>query len=199
MIRKILFVMLPLLAMAGVCTADSVNVQLSAGSTSVTGDISARRYIPSGFLKFGGGFVYTHDHETEYKFAALHLTAGSETIVPGLTCDFGLRALAGKAEDGPHSGDLGAVGFTGNVNYLFPREILPIPLEVFGGMTWAPSVLSVEDSDGYLEWTLGTGIRIVQNVSIIGTYTKYRMDMESGPGDWRLNDDVLRLGMVLRF
>jgi hypothetical protein len=199
MIRKILLVTVSLLAMSGVCAADSVNLQLSAGSHSVTGDISAKRYIPSGFLKYGAGFVYTHDDGTEYKFAALHLTAGSETLAPGLTCDFGLRALGGRAEDDSHSGDLGVIGFTGNVNYLFPREILPVPLEVFGSLTWGPSVLCVEDADGYLEWTLGTGIRIVQNVSIVGTYTKYRMDMESGPGDWRLNDDVLRLGMVLSF
>jgi hypothetical protein len=199
MIRKILFVLLSLLAMTGMCAAESMNLQLSAGSTSATGDISAKQYLPSGFLKYGAGFVYTHDDGTEYKFASLHLSVGSETMVPGLTCDFGMRVLGGKAEDGPYSGNLGAVGFTGNVNYLFPHEVLPIPLELFGDMTWAPSVLSFEDSDGYLEYTLGTGIRIVENVSVIGTYTKYRMDLDSGPGDWRLNDDVLRLGLVLRF
>lgn len=197
--RNLFMACLLLLPMSAVCSAESMNLELSVGSTSVAGVLNAKRNTASGFYQFGGDFVYADDDETEYKYGALRLNWGNETLVSGLTFDLGLRSILGDAEDGLQSGDIGVFGLMGNVKYLIAPERMPFPLELIGSLTWGPKILSFEDADGYCDWTLGLGVRALKNLSIIGTYTKYNIDMESGPGDWELDEDELRLGVILYF
>jgi hypothetical protein len=199
MMRKLFASMVFLLMMSGACAAEELEFDLSAGENSVTGGVHDKIYLDSGYLRIGGSGLYNDDDDTEYKWGALDLTVGSDTLSPGLTCDVGLRAIGGSAKEQHHSSDVGVVGFTLGVGYLFPRDIVMIPLEIFSNVTWAPDPLAFIDTESFLEFNLGAGIRIIKNASIIVTYSNYHVEMTSGPGDWTLNDDVFRLGVILRF
>jgi len=199
MIRKLLLAAMLLLTTCTLCAAQSFDINLTAGTTSVSGGLHYKSYLESGYFCMGASGVYTDDDEREYKWGSLDLMVGSDTLGPGLSCDVGLRGIVGSADDASTSGDIGALGFTGTVGYCFPRTMIPVPLEIFGGLTWAPRSLTFMDVEDYFEFNAGIGVRIIQSASIVGTYTKYDVEMESGPGDWTLSDDVYRLGLVMRF
>jgi hypothetical protein len=201
MIRKPVAVILFLLlvSMSSLCSAEIWEMDLSAGPTSLTGGLHYKQYLDTGYLRVGGTGVYTDDDDTNYKWGSFDFTVGSDTLIPGMTLDVGLRGILGKAEDSDNSGDVGAVGFTSNAGYLFSRDVFPIPLEVFGGLTWAPAPLAFMDTDNYFEANLGVGLRVIKNASIIASYSYYHLKMESGSSDWHLDDNVFRAGLLLRF
>lgn len=199
MIHKIVGTLWVLVMLNGVCWANSLELDLMAGTESISGGIHYKDYIESGYYRIGGSVVHTDDDDVEYTLGSLNLTVGSDTLAPGFTCEVGVRGIFGTADDGGYSGDVGALGFTGEAGYLFPTDLIPVPLEVFGGLTWAPSPLSFADTDNYLEFNAGVGLRILRNASIRASYTHYRIDMDSGPGDWDLEEDAFRLGLAMRF
>lgn len=201
MIRKPMAVILFLFLvfMSSLCEAETWDMDLSAGPTSLTGGLHYMQYLDTGYLRAGGTGVYTDDDDTNYKWGSLDFTVGSDTLMPGLNVDVGLRGILGKAEDRHHSSDVGAVGFTGSAGYLFSRDVFPIPLEVFSGLTWAPDPLSFTDTDNYFEVNLGVGLRLIKNASIVASYSYYHLELESSPSDWSLDDNVFRAGLKLRF
>lgn len=200
MMMKKLFVGLAVwMAMTGVSMAQSFEFQLDAGSKSLSAGAHYRTYVAQGFVKGGIIGVYTDDDETEYQWGGLRLVAGNDTLVPGLTCEVGLVALFGDAEDRRHEGDVGALAFEVQGRYVFSERVFPIPIELFSSIRYAPDLLSFRDTDSYGEFNLGVGVELIKNASVVATYTKYQVDFEEGPGSWDLDEDVLRAGIVLRF
>ncbi len=127
------------------------------------------------------------------------MAVGSDTLRPGLNIDVGLRSIFGETEDMGRSGDVGTIAFSAYVDYLFDKAVTVVPLEVFGGFSLAPEIMSFWDCENFREFKVGLGIRIIKNASVQVAYTNHRIEMESGPGDWMLNEDVVRAGIVLRF
>lgn len=199
MARKFALALIVVLMTGGVAAADQWELGLSAGTKSISGSVHHKTYTHNGYFRVGGSGVYTDDDPTEYKWGSVDFTVGSDTLRPGLTVDVGLRGFIGSAETRRFSGDIGAVAFTGGAGYFFSPHTMPVPLEFFSSVTWAPSPLSFMDADQYLEFTIGGGLRIISNASVRLSYTAYRIDMESGPGKWELKDDVFRVGIVMRF
>jgi hypothetical protein len=185
-----------LVSVTGFCAADSWELDITAGSTYLSGGLHHRTYMDSGYLKVGGSGVYADDDDVEYRWGSVDLFVGSDTVRPGLFVDLGLRGFLGRVKEPNRSGDLGAIGFAVAGGYLFPTEI---PFEIFSGLTWAPGPLSFRDTENFLQFDLGLGLRLIRNASIIGSYTYYRMELDSGPRDWSVNDNVFRAGLVLRF
>lgn len=188
-----------LVSISSPVAADPWEMGLTAGPTSLAAGIHHKSYLDTGYLRLGGSGVYTDDDDTEYKWASLDATVGSDTLFPGMTLDIGLRGILGDADEPGASGNVGAIGFTAAAGYIFSRAVFPIPLEVFGGLTWAPQPLSFLDADRYLEANMGVGLQVIKNASIIASYTYYHLEMESDSADWSLNDDVFRAGLLLRF
>lgn len=200
MVRKaILLLMMCIFAVSGMGRADGWEANLNAGDTSAIGGLHYKRDLGNGYMKVGGSGIYTDDDNMEYKWAELNFAVGRENISPGLTCDVGFKGIVGDAEENRFSGDVGALAFTGYIGYLFPREIMPIPLEPFCRLSYAPEVLSFRDTEEFFSYNLGIGIQIIQYASVILEYSAVDVDMESSPGPWTLDDDVIRLGLVLRF
>lgn len=200
MMKKILLLFLILgLSMTGTGWADGYEADLTAGNTSIQGGFHYKRDVSNGFWKAGASGLYTDDDDTEYKWLELDFTVGTDTLQPGLSCEVGLKGIVGDAEYSRFSGDVGALAFAGQVGYVFPTRQIPIPIEVFGGMAYAPEIMSFRDTDDYLAYYLGVGVRIVSNASIILKYSSYDVDMEAGPGSWNLDDEAIRLGLVMRF
>ena len=200
MIKKSMtMVLLLLVSMVSLSAADSWELDLSAGSTYLSGGIHYKSYLDSGYLRVGGSGTYTDDDDSEYRWVSLDMFVGSDTVRPGLFVDVGLRGFLGRVKEPGVSGDLGAIGFGVMAGYLFSRDVMPIPLEVFSGITWAPSPLSFRDTESFFQTDVGLGLRVIRNASIFASYTYYRIEMESGPINWTLNDNVLRAGLMLRF
>lgn len=188
-----------ILAITTVSAAEEWEIDLSAGDESVTGGVHDKSYLDSGYLRIGGSALYSDDDELEYKWASLDLMVGSDTLSPGFACEVGLRGIGGAVDEEPNSGDVGLVGFSFAAGYLFAKEVTLIPLEVFSSLTWSPDPLAFLDTEEFLEFNIGVGLRIIKNASVMATYSNYHVGMKSGQEDWSLNDDAFRLGVVLRF
>ena len=199
MMRKIILTLAIWLSLSGLCFAQNLEFDLSAGTTSVAGGIQYRKPLATGFMKVGMSGIYTDDDDKEYQWGAMKFVVGSDSMVKGLSAEVGLKGIFGSAEDNGLSGDVGAAAFTINAVYLIPSRAIPLPIEVFGGVTYAPETLSFMDAEEYLEITLGAGVRIVENASIVLSLHSYKVDLDAGPVKWSLDDDVLRLGVVMRF
>jgi len=199
MIRKLSMALGLLLLMSGIASAETWRFDLNAGSDSISGGLHYKAYLDTGYLRMGGSAVYADDDDISYKWASFDLTVGSDTLRPGLNCDVGLRSIFGNAEDRTRSGDIGAIGFTVLADYLFDKQVTFIPLEIFGGFTLAPEIMSFWDSEDFSEVKVGVGIRIMKNASVQISYTDNRLNMKSGPGDWILHEDAFRAGIAMRF
>jgi YfaZ precursor len=200
MMKKVgIFMMVGILSWAGACWAEGYEAGLAVGNTSIDAGLHYQRDMANGFWKAGGSALYTDDDNTDYKWVELDFTVGSNALQTGLSCEVGLKGIVGQAEDVGLSGDVGALAFSTQASYLIPARAIPVPLEVFGGISYAPEILSFKDTQSYLAYHLGIGVRIVPNASIILKYVNYDVDMESGRRQWDLDDSVIRLGLVMRF
>jgi hypothetical protein len=113
--------------------------------------------------------------------------------------DVGLKGIIGDGEEKGVSGDISAVAFAGRVGYLLPQRGMPVPIEVFAGIAYAPEIMSFRDTEAYLAYHFGIGIRIVQNASIVLKYNIYDVDMDSNGRKWDIDDSNIRCGLVMRF
>jgi len=200
MVRRVLVLTLMLgVAAAGLSQADSWEANLNAGTSSVLGGVHYKKDLQSGYMKAGLSGLYTDDDNLEYKWIQAKFAVGSDKIQPGLSMEVGLDGILGDAEESGFSGDVGAIPFTGYIGYTFPRRVMPMPLEVFGGLSWAPEVLSFRDTEEYISYRLGVGVGIMQNASIRAEYEYYDIDFEEGPGPWNMDDGVFRLSLIMRF
>jgi hypothetical protein len=197
--RSVAMVLFVWVSMAGLGAADSWELDLSAGSTSLSGGIHYKTYLDAGYIRVGGTGTYTDDDDSEYRWISLDMFVGSDTVRPGLFVDLGLRGILGRVKEPLRSGDLGALGFAVAAGYLFSRDVTLIPIEVFSTLTWAPGPLSFRDTESFFQTDLGVGLRIIRNASLFASYTYYRVELESGSTDWSMNDHVIRAGLMLRF
>jgi hypothetical protein len=198
--RKVLLFMMVLAGLAiGPCWADGYDADLTVGNTSIEGGFHLKKDLANGFWRTGGTVLYTDDSDTDYKWLELDFTVGSETMQPGLTCEVGLKGVAGDGEDQGLDGDIGAMAFAGRVGYIFPQRGMPVPVEVFAGIAYAPEILSFRDTEQYLAYHIGIGVRIVQNASIVLKYNAYDVDMDSEGRKWDIDNSNFRFGLVMRF
>ena len=197
--KVMLLAIVLVLCMASASWANSYEADLSAGNTSIQGGLHFKRNVSNGFWKAGASGLYTDDDETEYKWATLDFMVGSDTLRPGLSCEVGVKTILGDAEDNHYSGDVGALAFAGQVSYVFPTGNIRMPFEVFGGITYAPEIMSFRDTERYLDYFFGFGVHIVQNASVFCKFTAYDIDMEKGPGSWDLDHNAIRIGLMMHF
>jgi hypothetical protein len=197
--KILLLIMLISVLSVGPSLAERFDADLTVGSNSIDGGFHFKRDMANGFWRAGGSGLYNDDDGTEYKWLTADFTVGSETLVPGLTCDVGVAGIVGEAEYSVYSGDVGAAAFTGRVNYLLPLPNSPMPVEFFAGFAYAPEIMSFRDTEEFMAYHVGVGVRVVQNASIILKYNSYDVDLESKSQTWELDDSNIRLGLVMRF
>ena len=181
------------------CWADEYEIEFMAGNTSTTGGVHYQNDLSSGFVKIGGSGVYVDDEDLEYKWLSLDFTVGNATLLNGLTCEVGITGLYGDAEDNGYSSDVGTIAFTGKVGYVVPDGLLPIPLEAFGRITYAPASITFADTDKYIAYEFGGGLRIVQYASVYAKYTICDLDLIADSHAWNLADNTIQMGVIFRF
>ena len=199
MMRKSGYFLIVWLFLGGTCLAQPIELDLYAGNSSLSGGITYRKPLETGYLKLGLSGVYTDDGNTEYQWGAFQLMVGNDSIANGFRAEVGLKGIFGSGEEDHHSGDIGALAFAGGVGYTFPKRLVPIPLEVFGGIAYAPEPLSFMDTETYSEVYAGAGIQIVPNATLRVSYHIYDIEMDEGGREWNLDDNAIRIGVQLRF
>jgi YfaZ precursor len=198
--KKLLIFIIAVFMIASESTAaDSYLFQLSAGSSSIDASLDAKRYLDSGYLITGIGFIDVNNDDEEYTIAKVKLTVGSETLYPGLRCDLGFKGLIGSVEEDPDEGDIGGIGFFGSVAYILSERISPIPIEISASVCLAPGVLTLSDMDNYQEIKAGIGVYIVENAAIVLSYQYYDIRMDNDPPEWEMKDGVALIGLELTF
>lgn len=197
--KKFSMVVLFWLLLAGVCSAQTFEFKLDAGSKSLSAGAHFKSDLGDGYLKAGLSGVLTDDSSTEYKWGAIRVTVGNDTIVEGLRCELGLKGVFGDAEEGTRSGDVAALAFTIHGGYIIPQKVGPVTFEVFSELSYAPELLSFRDTEDYLEGSIGLGVQLIKNATLTVAYTVYDLSMEDGPGDWSLDEGVVRAGILMRF
>jgi hypothetical protein len=185
--------------MAGHAYAQSTDVELMAGPSSILAGGAYRNPLSSGYMKVGVSGVFTDDDDTEYQLGNFKCVVGNDALYPGLSIEAGVQGIFGTAEEDHESGDVAAAAFTARAGYLFPRRLVPIPLEVFGGFTYSPGPLAFMDLEEYTEINLGVGLQIIPNATIQLTYTDYEIEMDEGHDDFTVDDNVVRLGLIMHF
>lgn len=75
---------------------------------------------------------------------------------------------------------------------------LAMPVTVFAGIDYAPSVLSFDNADKYMEKRLELGVQIVEQAKIFVGYRDIDTDYEAGLGDYTYNDEFY-IGFRVRF
>lgn len=185
--------------MVGYVSAQSTELELMAGTSSIAGGVAFRRPLSSGYMKIGVSGVITDDDDTEYQLGNVRFVVGNDTLAPGLSIEAGLQGIFGTAEEHNTSGDVAAAAFTARAGYFFPKRLIPIPLEIFGGFTYAPGSLTFMDLEEYSEINLGVGVRIIPNATIQLAYYRYDIEINEGGHNFTVDDSALRLGLVMRF
>ena len=198
--RKILlFLFVFEFTMVGLCVASEYEVGLTVGEHSIDGGLQYKKHTMNGYWKAKGSALYVDKDSLEYKWLDLDFAVGSETLLPGMGIEVGFKCFLGEAERSFGSGDVGALAFAGRVSYTFFREMTLIPIEIYGGLAYAPEILSFRDTENVFTYTFGLSLFIVQNAAIVAEYNAYDMDLTSGVGDWELYDNEFRFGLKLRF
>ncbi len=198
--RKILLFLLVFeFTMVGWCVASEYEVGLTVGEHSIDGGLQYKKHTMNGYWKAGGAALYVDKDNMEYKWLDMDFAVGSETLVPGMGIEVGFKGFFGEAEKTFVSSNVGALAFAARVSYTFYREMTFIPIEIYGGLAYAPEILSFRDTENVFTYTFGLALYIVQNAAIVAEYNAYDMDMTSGPGDWELYDNEFRFGLKLRF
>ncbi|MCP4744636.1 MAG: hypothetical protein GY874_00610 [Desulfobacteraceae bacterium] len=197
--RNGLMVLIVLIIGSGICYADTIDLELSAGQHTLYGDVGVRKPTNNGYMKLGLSGLYSESDDTKFKWANLGLFVGNDNFGQGFGTEVGLKSIYGTAEDGHRSGDIAAVAFAGKLSYVFPKRIMPIPLEIFGGMAYSPDPLTFEDADNYTELNMGVGLRVLPNASVRLSYNAYDVGMDSESGKWDLDESMVRLGLTMSF
>jgi hypothetical protein len=184
---------------SGLAVAQTLDLDLKAGSSSLTGSINVRQHLNRGYLKYGASGMYFDYDATEFRWGALQVMVGNDTLWPGFWAEFGFKGLYGSAEKRIYSGDIGAVAFTGRLGYSTPLGTLPIPLDIIGEISYAPDPLTFMDTDTFSEASLGVGIGIIEQATLEISYHIFDIEMEQGPGSWNIEESALFLGLSLHF
>ena len=197
--KRLVATLLFWVTMVGYVSAQTTELELMAGTSSIAGGVAFRRLLSSGYMKIGVSGVVTNDNDTKYQLGNLRFVVGNNTLAPGLSIEAGLQGIFGTAEEHNTSGDVAAAAFTARVGYYFPQRLIPVPLEVFGGFTYSPGPLAFMDLEKYSEINLGVGVQIIPNASIQLSYHSYDMEMNEGGHNFTVDDSSVRLGLVMRF
>lgn len=185
------------LMLAYLAWVDECDIELTGGDASAKGRIQFKKKRRGGYWKMGISGVYSEKGTTDFRWIDTSVMSGSTTLLSWGRCEVGIGAILGTSEEGELSNDLGAVAFSGQLNYTIPEHIAIIPIEVSGRITYSPESLSFWDMDNYLGLQFGIDVPIAKTTSILLQYNLYDIDIEATSTD--PDSDVFQFGLAFHF
>lgn len=178
---------------------ENYRIGLHAGGSSVHGGFDIKNQLGTGYYRIAVDGVYSDDDDEKYSLFGTGITLGSETLMSGLQCDLGFKALLGNVEDHDLDGNMGAITFFGQAFYTLPMDVSSIPIRFSALLAGAPSPLCFMDCDQYTEFKLDGSVFIVEYAAIVISYRHHNFHMEEGSTEWKLKDDAFTIGLELNF
>jgi hypothetical protein len=180
--------------------AEGFEVGVMVSGNSIKGDFTVEQKMGDGFWSAGVSGVYTEDGGTKYWWGEPFFRVGSDVIRPGLTCEVGAKGASATAQETGAPGDAGGVAFTGLARYDFAQQMaLPGSFDIYMGFDYANKIMSFMDAEDYVAFHFGVDIPLFERAAVIMEYSVYNMDMNEGPGSWRLDDERFRVGLSMNF
>ena len=179
------------LIISGVSFANTYDLELNVGHSVLEARFNATLPLEQNFLTTGVGVIYNDD---DYKIVDAKLALSGEAFLPELTFTLGFKGLLGNMEKGNKDGDLMAVGFLLAGKYAIPEIILPIPVDVSVGFTFAPDPLCFSDSEKYLEARTGLDFHIIKSGIITLGYRYIKAHFDNNFGQWDMSDGTIFIG-----
>jgi len=184
------------LIMTSVSFASTYDLELNVGHSVLEARFNATLPLEQNTLITGIGAIYNDD---DYKIVDAKLALGGQAFLPELTFNLGFKGLLGNMEKDYKDGDLMAVGFLLVGKYAIPEIILPIPVDVSVGFTFAPDPLCFSDSEKYLEIRTGLDFHIVKNGAIILGYRYIEVCLDTNQGQWEMSDATVFVGYRMMY
>jgi len=184
------------LIMTSVSFASTYDLELNVGHSVLEARFNATLPLEKNTLITGIGAIYNDD---DYKIVDAKLALGGQAFLPELTFNLGLKGVLGNMEKDYKDGDLMAVGFLLVGKYAIPEIILPIPVDVSVGFTFAPDPLCFSDSEKYLEIRTGLDFHIVKNGAIILGYRYIEVCLDTNQGQWEMSDATVFVGYRMMY
>lgn len=182
--------------MSGVSFAEIYDLGFSISRSAFEARFNATLPLDKDFLTTGVGAVYNDD---DYKMVDVKLALSGEVFLPELTYNLGFKGVLGDMEKGYKDGDLMAVGFLFSGKYAIPEIILPIPIDVSAGFTFAPDPLCFSDSEKYLEVRTGLDFHITKSGAITLGYRYIKARFDNNYGQWETSDGTLFVGYRMMY
>ena len=179
------------LIISGVSFANTYDLELNVGHSVLEARFNATLPLEQNLLTTGVGAIYNDD---DYKIVDAKLALSGEAFLPELTFTLGFKGLLGNMEKGSKDGDLMAVGFLLLGKYAIPEIILPIPVDVSVGFTFAPDPLCFSDSEKYLEARTGLDFHIIKSGIITLGYRYIKAHFDNNYGQWDMSDGTIFIG-----
>jgi len=179
------------LIISSVSFANTYDLELNVGHSVLEARFNATLPLEQNFLTTGVGAIYNDD---DYKIVDAKLALNGEAFLPELTFNLGFKGLLGNMEKGYKEGDLMAVGFLLSGKYTIPEIILPIPVDVSVGFTFAPDPLCFSDSDKYLEFRTNLDFYIITSGAITLGYRYIKAHFDNNFGQWDMSDGTIFIG-----
>jgi len=184
------------LIMTSVSFANTYDLELNVGNSVLEARFNAKLPLDENFLTTGIGVIYNDD---DYKIVDTKLALSGEAFLPELTFNLGFKGVLGNMEKDYKDGDLMAVGFLLLGKYAIPEIILPIPVDVSVGFTFAPDPLCFSDSEKYLEFRTGLDFHIIKSGVITLGYRYIKAHFDNNYGQWDTSDGTLFIGYRMMY
>lgn len=113
-------------------------------------------------------------------------------FIPGLRVSLGGRAYAGLL--GVENQDAIAVG--GIIQGHYTIDVLDVPVNLSGGLGFAPDILTFGSSDRIIDWNVRAGVDVTEKIDVFVGFRFLQFD--TIPGDVEA-DDRLHIGLRWKF
>jgi hypothetical protein len=192
-------IILPAVFCAGIANAQIFEASLSAGASTVQGGFDVNHNMGQGNLCTGLSGIYTNPNDGKLKLLEGHMKVDNELLLDGLSGELGIKGLVGSIEKKGRKGDIGGLGFIIGGTYQLPKKTFMVSTKVFTELCWSPSPLAFVDMNRYFDVKIGADLFLIENAALEIAYQHYTVGMKSGPGDWSRKDNIVTVGIKLRF
>ncbi len=182
-------------------SAETVQLGLMANGDSVMGHVEFQVKQDLGIVAAGGGIDYARgEYTVGYGLVAFR----SDQLLPGLKFGLGFKGYLGRvdAEEGEMEGNVSSLAFLIESSYELTASInpAPVPVEVYGGVSFSPSSLSFDETESLQEYQAGLRFYLMKNAYLFieGRYREIEFE-ERDTGEWDRDDATLSGGVTLKF
>jgi len=195
----LLIVFLSTIIYSNISFARDYEAFLNAGASTIQAGVDMKNNLEQGYMRTGLSGIYTNDDDGDYRILDVHLTLGNEILIQGLDGELGIKGLIGSIDRGQRDSDLGSLAFMVRGTYQLPNKIIPVTTKVFSEISLTPGPMAFMDMDQYFEIKMGADIYIVENAALEFSYQHYDMKIEDDPRDWSKEDNIVTIGIKLKF